>query len=84
MSVLFISLLPLSFAPGQEKKNEQKVKIIIADKSGTKVVIDTTYAGVDNVDSIILKSGNMIYIGKDDSEPDNKQGKRVKGTGHNT
>jgi len=82
MSVLFISLLPLSFTLGQEKKNEQKIKIIIADKSGTKVVIDTTYAGVDNVDSIILKSGNMIYIGKEDSEPDNRQGTRVKVIAH--
>ncbi|TFG44053.1 MAG: hypothetical protein E4H43_00900 [Bacteroidia bacterium] len=78
ISILFISLLPLSFALGQEKKNEQKVKIIIADKSGTKVAIDTIYSGDNNIDTIILKGGNMIYIGKDGSKTDNIPGRQVK------
>jgi len=82
MSVLFISILPLSLALGQEKKNEQKVKVIIADKSGTKVVIDTTFAEDAEVDSIILKEGNVIYIGKDDSESDKKPGKQIRVIAH--
>jgi hypothetical protein len=83
MSILFISLLPLSLALGQEKKTEQKVKVVIADKSGTKVVIDTTFTGTGTVDSVILKGGNVIYIGKHDSESEGKAEKQVKVIRHN-
>jgi hypothetical protein len=76
--VLFISFLPLSFALGQEKKNERKVKVVIADKSGTKVVIDTTFTDTDKADSIILEEGTVIYIGDNYSESDSKPGKHVK------
>jgi hypothetical protein len=62
LSVLLISFLPLSLTFGQEKKNEQKVKVVIADKSGTKVVIDTTFNGTGEIDSVILKNGKVIYI----------------------
>jgi hypothetical protein len=82
MLILFISFLPLSLAFGQEKKNEQKVKVVIADKSGTKIVIDTTFTGTDKVDSIILKGGNVTYIGKADSESDINPGKQVKVIAH--
>jgi hypothetical protein len=78
MSVLFISFLPLSLSLGQEKKTEQKVKVVIADKSGTKVVIDTTFTGTGTVDSVIMKGGNVIYIGKHDSESEGKPKKLVK------
>lgn len=59
---IIISLLPLSLAFGQEKKNEEKVKVIIADKSGTKVVLDTTFTTPELVDTIILKDGKTIRI----------------------
>jgi hypothetical protein len=75
---LLISLLPLSLASGQEKKNEQKVKVVIADKSGTKVVIDTTFTGTGTVDSVLLDGGNVIYIRNDDSDTEGKPGKQVK------
>lgn len=77
ISILFISFLPLSLALGQEKKNEQKVKVIIADKSGTKVVIDTTFTGTGTIDSINLKGGNVIYIGKNDTDLEGKPGKQI-------
>lgn len=80
--ILFISFLPLSLTLGQEKKNEQKVKVVIADKSGTKVVIDTTFSGTGTMDSIILKGGNVIYIGKNDSDPDGNPGKQIKVIAH--
>ncbi|MCX6260023.1 MAG: hypothetical protein NTY95_04185 [Bacteroidia bacterium] len=83
ISILFISFLPLSLALGQEKKTEQKVKVVIADKSGTKVVIDTTFTGTGTVDSVILKGGNVIYIGKRDSESEGKAEKQVKVIRHN-
>jgi acyl carrier protein len=83
ISILFISFLPLSLTLGQEKKTEQKVKVVIADKSGTKVVIDTTFTGTGTVDSVILKGGNVIYIGKRDSESEGKAEKQVKVIRHN-
>jgi hypothetical protein len=78
MLIFIISFLPLSLVPGQEKKNEQKVNVVIADKSGTKVVIDTTFTGAGDVDTIILKGGNVIYIGKHDSDLEGKPGKQLK------
>ena len=82
MLIFFISFLPLSLALGQEKKSEQKVKVIISDKSGTRVVIDTSFTQAGNVDSIILKEGNVIYIGKDDTKSYSKPGKQIKVIAH--
>lgn len=78
--LLIIGILPFSLALGQEneKKNEKKVKVIIADKSGTTVVIDTTFAGTDKIDSVVIKDGNVIYIGKNDPEISVKSGKQYK------
>ncbi len=67
-ATLFISLLPFSMIFGQEKKSEQKIKIIVADESGTKVVIDTVLNNSPVLDSIRLKNGEVIYIGRDRDE----------------
>ena len=82
LSILFISLLPLSLTFGQEKKNEQKVKVVIADKSGTEVIIDTTFTGDITVDSVIMKDGNVIYIGKHDHDNSDGPGKQYKVIAH--
>lgn len=60
--ILMIGSIPLTMAFGQEKKTEQKIKIVIVDKSGTKTVIDTTFTAGSKPDSIILKSGEVIYL----------------------
>ncbi|MCX6330495.1 MAG: hypothetical protein NTZ85_13410 [Bacteroidia bacterium] len=60
--ILMIGSIPLSMAFGQEKKTEQKVKIVTVDKSGTKTVIDTTFTAGSKPDSIILKNGEVIYL----------------------
>jgi hypothetical protein len=82
--ILFIAGVALIFlsiaAIAQEKKEQQKIKIVVADKEGTKVVVDTTFAGGTAPDSITLKDGNVIYIksgnsnlaGKDDMKSKNK------------
>jgi hypothetical protein len=80
--VFIISFLPLSFSLGQEKKTEQKVKVVVADKSGTKVVIDTTFTGTGTLDSVILKGGKVIYIGENDSESDGRPDKHIKVIAH--
>ncbi len=59
----------LSFSAGaQEKKEQQKIKIVVADNSGTKVLIDTAFAGSPTPDSITLKDGNVIYIKREYSD----------------
>ena len=60
--ILMVGSVPISVAFGQEKKTEQKVKIVVADKSGTKTVIDTTFTASSKPDSIILKNGEVIYL----------------------
>ncbi|MDP4222147.1 MAG: hypothetical protein Q8868_02440 [Bacteroidota bacterium] len=64
LSAGLLSLLPFSLAHGQEKKNEEKVKIIISDKEGTKTIIDTTFTGDNKIDSIRLKNGSILYLRK--------------------
>jgi hypothetical protein len=66
--VLFASFLPLSFLNGQEKKIERKIKVVVDDKSGSKVVIDTTFCGNYAIDSVRLKDGSIVYIGQENTE----------------
>ena len=58
---ILVLLAPLSLAIGQEKKTEQKIKIITVDGSGKKVVIDTVFTG-KSPDSLKLKDGSVVYI----------------------
>lgn len=55
-------MIPFSLVIGQEKKSEQKIKIIVDDGSGTKVVIDTIYYNSPKPDSIKLSDGTVIYM----------------------
>ncbi len=55
-------LIPAGVLNAQEKKNEQRIKIVVADKSGTKVEIDTLITGSGSADSIKLKNGEVIYL----------------------
>jgi hypothetical protein len=61
--LLLLVLIPAGLLTAQEKKNEQRVKIINADKSGTKVEIDTLISNGTMTDSILLKNGEVIYLG---------------------
>jgi hypothetical protein len=65
LAALVILLIPAAIVQAQDKK-QQHIKIVAADKSGTKVVIDTIFNNTGKVDSIKLKDGKVIYIGKDD------------------
>jgi hypothetical protein len=60
--LLMCSIASLSF--GQEKKTEQKVKVVIDDGTGQKTIIDTTFTGGTTPESITLKNGKMIFIGE--------------------
>ena len=64
---ILVLLIPFAIAAGQEKKNEQRIKIVIAGDDGSKVVIDTLITGTAVNDSIVLKNGKTIYLAKEDN-----------------
>jgi hypothetical protein len=74
---LVILILPFVMAKGQEKKSEQKIKIIVNDGSGTKVVIDTVFKDRPVPDSLKLKDGSFVYIKHhgDDADSGDHKGK---------
>lgn len=47
---------------GQEKKNEKEIKVIVTDKAGTEVVIDTTFTKEIDVDTLVMKDGKVIIV----------------------
>jgi len=62
-AALLSSLISFVPAAAQEKKSEQKIKIVVADGSGEKVVIDTVMNDKMSTDTLRLKDGKVIYIG---------------------
>jgi len=76
---IWISILLLaSFTPsgGQEKKSDQRIKIVIADDDGSQTVLDTVIAGTMKHDTIMLSNGNRLYFEGEDN--DSGPGKRMK------
>ncbi len=69
---LILTIIPLSLASGQGKKNEEKIKIVIADDSGKKVVVDTLINEEQVPDTLRLKDGKVIFIGHHGNETDMK------------
>jgi hypothetical protein len=67
--VIAILAVPSIVVMGQDKKSEQKVKIIINDGSGNKVVMDTIFKDTPAPDSIIVKDGTIIYLKHSDDGP---------------
>jgi hypothetical protein len=58
----FILLLPFSLAIGQDMKNEQKIKIVVDEGTGKKVIADTVFNNNSMPDSLILKDGTVVLI----------------------
>ena len=42
---LLAFLIPVALVSGQEKKSEQRIKIVVADDGGSKVLLDTLITG---------------------------------------
>jgi hypothetical protein len=55
-------LLPAVILTAQKKEKGKHVKILIADKSGSIVEIDTLIKGDKPADSVKLKNGEVIYL----------------------
>jgi hypothetical protein len=62
-SAFIICIIPFSMVAGQEKKIEKKIKIVVADGSGTEIVIDTLLKDGTMNDSIKLKDGMVVFVG---------------------
>jgi len=73
---ILVCFIPISETMAQGKKSEQKIKIIVADGSGTKVIIDTLITDGNLKDSIKVKDGKMIFIGDAGDDTFMKQGDR--------
>ena len=63
-------MIPFSIVAGQDKKSEQKIKIVVDDGSGTKVVVDTVFNDNPKPDSIKLKDGTVIFLKHNGEETD--------------
>jgi hypothetical protein len=61
-------LIPFAITAGQDMKNEQRIKIVIAEDDGSKVILDTLITGKSVSDSIVLKDGHTIYLAKEGSD----------------
>ena len=66
LAVLLILFTSVAVTNAQESKSNRQVKVIVEDKEGTKVIIDTTFKGIVNIDTIKTKDGKMIFIGSHD------------------
>jgi hypothetical protein len=62
MFSLMLLILPFTLVSAQEKKNEQKIKVVIDDGSGKKVLIDTVFNNRISADSIVTKDGTVIFM----------------------
>ena len=63
-----VFLIPFAFVAGQEKKTEQRIKIIVAEDGGSDVILDTLITGNPVNDSIVLKNGKTIYLANTGSD----------------
>lgn len=77
-TAFFFMAVPFSLVRGQDKKSEQKIKIIVDNGTGKKVVIDTIFYDSPKPDSIKLSDGTVIYMKNYGDEKDLKHhtGKR--------
>ena len=67
---ILVAGVPFTLASGQEKKTENKVKVVIDDGSGPETVLDTTIISGEMPKIITLKNGKVIHLDKhgDDGE----------------
>jgi cytochrome b involved in lipid metabolism len=57
-----VLILPVSLVIGQDLKNEQKIKIIVDEGSGKKILVDTVFQNSTMPDSLKLKDGTVVLI----------------------
>jgi hypothetical protein len=77
LTVFLLFLTPAVILKAQDKKNEKHIKIVIADKDGTKVEIDTLMRGDASADSIKIKEGEVVIIRGGKHATESKSGRMV-------
>ena len=70
LTALLILFVPVASTIAQEQKSTKKIKVIVEDKEGSRVIIDSTFNSMLSIDTIRTKDGNMIFIGKHDGNSD--------------
>ena len=65
---LTLCFITLSSLNGQETKTEKKIKIVLDDGSGKKVIIDTLLNENSDVETITVGNGKVIFISSSDSD----------------
>ena len=55
-------------ALGQDKKSEQKIKIIVDDGSGSKVIIDTVYNDEVKAKELVKEIENKLGVNNEGTE----------------
>ena len=73
---LVACLLPIISLSGQDVKTEKKIKVVIDDGSGKKVIIDTVYTGSD-IETLKLDNGKMIFISDQGKEHNLSGSKKI-------
>jgi len=67
-SSIIILIVPFSMALGQDKKSEQKIKIIVDDGSGSKVIIDTVYNDEVKAKELVKEIENKLGVNNEGTE----------------
>jgi hypothetical protein len=73
--LLVFFLIPVTIVSAQDTKTEKKIKIIIDDGSGRKVIIDTIMTDQSENDPLILKDGKVIVFSSPGEITHMKKGK---------
>ena len=63
-----VFLISFSIVSGQDKKSEQRIKIVVANDHGSDVILDTLITGKPLSDSILLKNGKTIYLAHEEMD----------------
>jgi len=78
--VIILGMVTISAASAQEKKSENRIKVVIDDGSGSKTMIDTVFTD-DMPEKLKLEDGNYVYIKKGDGDiielPEVKGSKKI-------
>ena len=71
--------MPAGILNAQDMNKKQRIKVLVADESGTKIEIDTVIKGNVSADSIKIKSGEVIYLSRNGTVRKAKHTKGEKG-----
>jgi hypothetical protein len=70
IKIIFAVFLAFLLSVAVSNAQEKRIKVIIEDNSGKKVVIDTVFSSDKSIDSIRLKDGGIVYLGRHHRDPE--------------